>query len=95
MLLLTVIILGGMTWADTLDLSDDIPLSLSLAVVQQAIEPDERNFEHLLDLVQDGQAVAFLTPCIPQSRMPAVSGARFVFLQSDLSLYRRFSTYRI
>ena len=39
--LLALFLLGGMCWLDTLDLTDDVPLSQSLVLEQQAIEPEE------------------------------------------------------
>ncbi len=94
-LLLALIILGGMSWADTLDLSDDIPLSQPLTVVQQAIEPDEESREDLMGLVHGHQAVWFVVSFVPQPQMFPVSGALSVSPQSDPLLYQRFSTYRI
>ena len=94
-LLLALIILGGMSWADTLDLSDDIPLSQPLTVVQQAIEPAEESREDLLGLVHGHQAVWFVVSYVPQPQMFPVSGALSVSPQSDPLLYQRFSTYRI
>src|SRR5712691_5228396 len=65
-LLLALIILGGMSWADTLDLSDDIPLSQPLTVVQQAIAPNEESREDLLGLVHGHQAVWLVASFVPQ-----------------------------
>jgi len=84
-----------MSWADTLDLSDDIPLSQPLTVVQQAIEPDEESRDDLLGLVHGQQAVWFVASFVPQLQMLPVPGALSVSPQSDLPLYQRFSTYRI
>jgi hypothetical protein len=94
-LLLALIILGGMSWTDTLDLSDDIPLSQPLTVVQQAIEPDEESREDLLGLLHGHQAVWFVVSFVPQPQMFPVPRALSVSSQSDPPLYQRFSTYRI
>ena len=95
MLLLALIILGGMSWADTLDLSDDIPLSQPLTVVQQAIAPIEEGREDLLGLVHGHQAVWLVASFVPQPQMLRVSGSLSISPQSDLPRYQRFSTYRI
>jgi len=94
-LLLALIILGGMSWADTLDLSDDIPLSQPLTVVQQAIVPTEEGREDLLGLMHGHQTVWCVASFVPQPQMLRVSGSLSVPPQSDLALYQRFSTYRI
>jgi len=94
-LLLALIVLGGMSWVDTLDLSDDIPLPQPLTVVQQAFEPAEESRDDLLGLVHGQQAVWCVASFVPQPHMLPVPGALSVPLQSDLPLYQRFSTYRI
>src|SRR5437660_11280824 len=71
-LLLALIILGGMSWADTLDLSDDIPLSQPLTVVQQPIAPNEESREDLLGLVHGHQAVWVVASFVPQLQMHPV-----------------------
>src|SRR5437879_11469260 len=68
-LLLAFIVLGGMCWLDTFDLSDDIPLPQPLKVVQQALAPAEENREDLLGLLH-GQKVAWCVVLfISQPRM--------------------------
>jgi len=94
-LLLALIVLGGMSWVDTLDLSDDIPLPQPLTVVQQAFEPAEESRDDLLGLVHGQQAAWCVASFVPQPHMLPVPGALSVPLQSDLPLYQRFSTYRI
>src|SRR5437867_5600265 len=75
MLLLALIVLGGMSWVDTLDLSDDIPLPQPLTIVQQAIVPAEENREDLLGLVHGQQAVWCVSSFVPQPRTLPVPGA--------------------
>ena len=94
-LLLALIVLGGMSWVDTLDLSDDIPLPQPLTIVQQAIVPAEEGREDLLGLVHGQQAVWCVSSFVPQPRTLPVPGALSVLPQSDLPLYQRFSTYRL
>jgi hypothetical protein len=94
-LLLALIVLGGMSWVDTLDLSDDIPLPQPLSVVQQAIVPAEESREDLLDLVHGQQAVWCVATCVPQPQVLPVPGALSVPPQSEPPRYQRFSTYRI
>ena len=94
MLLLALFLLGGMCWLDTLDLTDDVPLSKPFTYEQQVIEPEEGR-EHLLSLVQGAPAVWLVAPVVPPSKILAFSSARVVSPQSDRPLYQRLSTYRI
>src|SRR3989441_6008411 len=93
-LLLAFIVLGGMCWLDTFDLSDDIPLPQPLTIVQKAIAPAEENREDLLGLLHGQQAIWCVSSFVPQPRTLPVPGALSVPPQSDLPLYQRFSTYR-
>ncbi|HZC68610.1 MAG TPA: hypothetical protein VE201_08345 [Nitrospirales bacterium] len=95
MFLLALFLLGGMCWLDTFDLSDDIPLSQPLTVVQQAIEPDEESREDLLGLVHGQLAVWFVASFVPQPPRLFVSVAPSISSQSDPPLYQRISIYRI
>ena len=94
-LLLAFIVLGGMCWLDTFDLSDDIPLPQPLTMVQQALAPAEENREDLLGLLHGQQVAWCVSSFVPQPRTLPVPSALSVPPQSDLPLYQRFSTYRI
>jgi hypothetical protein len=94
-LLLAFIVLGGMCWLDTFDLSDDIPLPQPLSIVQQDFILAEENREDLLGLLHGQQAVWCVVSFVPQPQMFPVSRALSVPPQSDPPLYQRFSTYRI
>src|SRR2546421_246020 len=91
--LLALLILGGMCWADTFDLSDDIPLSQN--TVEQALQPEEVNEQVLLLLELSAQAVRVVAPVPPEPPRLPVFGCFPSHLHSDLQLYRPFSTYRI
>src|SRR5439155_23867644 len=95
LLRLALIVLGGMSWVDTLDLSDDIPLPQPLTVVQLAIVPAEESREDLLGLVHGQQAVWCVATFVPQPHVLPVPGALSVSPQSKPPRYQRFSTYRI
>ncbi len=89
-LLLALFILGGISWADTFDLSDDVLLPSSLTVVQQAIVTAEESREDIFGWMEP-HCVCYVI--VPQMR--PVFGARFSSPHSELSLYLLFSTYRI
>ena len=91
--LLALLTLGGMCWADTFDLSDDIPLSQN--TVEQALQPAEANEQVLLLLELSAQAVRVLAPAAPSAHALPVFGCLLSHLQSELLLYQRISTYRI
>jgi hypothetical protein len=94
-LLLAFIVLGGMCWLDTFDLSDDIPLPQPLSIVQQDFILAEENREDLLALLHGQQGAWCVASFIPQPQMLPVPGALSVPPQSGLPLYQRLSTYRI
>jgi len=94
LLLLVIFFLGAVFWLDTLDLTDDIPLSQVLTFEQQVIESDEDQ-EHLLGFVH-GVLGACSDPLVdspPQSL--ACSSACCVSAQAYRPLYQRHCTYRI
>ena len=91
--LLALLTLGGMCWADTFDLSDDIPLSQN--TVEQALQPEEVNEQVLLLLELSAQAVRVVAPVAPSAHTLPVFGCLLSHLQSELLLYQRISTYRI
>src|SRR2546422_4180806 len=64
--LLALLTLGGMCWADTFDLSDDIPLSQN--TVEQALQPEEVNEQVLLLLELSAQAVRVVAPVAPSAQ---------------------------
>src|SRR2546425_6943984 len=77
-LLLAFIVLGGMCWLDTFDLSDDIPLPQPLTIVQKAIAPAEENREDLLGLLHGQQVGSFAAPLEPQIRILPISGVLLI-----------------
>src|SRR2546425_10112870 len=91
--LLALLILGGMCWADTFDLSDDIPLSQN--TVEQALQPEEVNEQVLLLLELSAQAVRAVAPVAPSAHTLPDFGCRLSHLQCALLLYQRISTHRI
>jgi len=92
--LLALFLVGGMCWLDTLDLSDDIPLTQPLTFEQQAIDPEESR-AHVLGLVLGAQPLWYATLVIPQPQQLPVLSARLVLPPPEPLLYQRFSIYRI
>ncbi len=93
-MLVIVLVLGGLCWLDTLDLTDDIQLSHLLTFEQPGVEPEEVR-DYLLSLVHTTLAVwwASLVVSPPQSVSYALAG--FSSPQSDRPLYQSLCTYRI
>ena len=92
--LLAWLFVGGVAWADTLDLSDDI--SSPLAGIQQAIEPDDPADLKAVPLsvvdhaVVEGTLLPEDTPCL-------ASTSTFQLPQSSshVPLYQILCVYRI
>lgn len=91
--LAALLILGGMSLADTFDLTDDIPLSHN--AVEQVLLSEEIREEIISVLVLGTQTASFSAPAVPNLLTVQVPGLFPFPLQSDLQLYQRFSTYRI
>ena len=91
--LAALLILGGMSWADTFDLTDDIPLSP--AGVEQVLLSEEIREEVISTLVLGAQTASFSTPTVPKLLTAQVLDLFLFPLQSDLQVYQRVSTYRI
>ncbi len=85
-----------MTFADALDLSDDIPLTFDpLAVVDQGFAAEEQG-DSLLKLTLLGHVFSISAGSpIPTIVTRQESDPLTIFFQSGLSLYQRLSTYRI
>lgn len=94
-LLLAFIMLGGMCWLDTFDLSDDIPLPQPLTVVQQPTLLAEEDREDLLGLVHGQPAIWCVASFVPQPQLLPAPSALSVPPQDGLPLYQRLSIYRI
>jgi hypothetical protein len=91
-LVLTLVILGVMSWADTFDLSDDLPPPLGTG--EQVLLAEEVKEQVFLGLVLSAQVSWFFAPVVLNVQALHTLG----YLpppQSDLQLYQRFSTYRI
>ncbi|HXX73656.1 MAG TPA: hypothetical protein VEI50_00835 [Nitrospiraceae bacterium] len=86
---------GGLAWADTLDLSDD--LVLPLVGIQLAVEPDPLDdFREILNPVLLDSAAGGLvpeTPLSPPRHLPPFSGT--LLHLSALPLYQVFCVYRV
>lgn len=82
-----------MSWADTFDLTDDIPLSPN--GVEQILLSEEIREEIISMLVLGAQGASFSAPAIPKLLTVQVFDLFLFPLQSDLQVYQRVSTYRI
>src|SRR2546429_9148209 len=82
--LLALLTLGGMCWADTFDLSDDIPLSQN--TVEQALQPEEVTEQVLLLLELRAQAVRVVAPVPPGAHTLPVFGGILSPVQAELRL---------
>lgn len=89
------LVVGGLAWADTLDLSDD--LMLPLAGIQQAVEPDPLDdFREILRPVLLDAALGSLVPetsLSPPRHLPPLSET--LLHLSALPLYQIICVYRI
>ena len=91
--LMALLILGGMSLADTFDLTDDIPLSQD--ITGQALLSEEIREEILWMLALSALAHSFSAPAAPNIQTVQVPGHLPLPLQTGLQLYQRVSTYRI
>jgi hypothetical protein len=89
------LVVGGLAWADTLDLSDD--LVLPLAGIQLAVEPDPLDdFREILNpVLLDSAPGGFVpeTPLSPPRHVPPLSET--LLHLSALPLYQIFCVYRV
>ena len=89
------LVVGGLAWADTLDLTDD--LVLPLAGIQQAVEPDPLDdFREILKPVLLDSAPGGVVPETPLSlprHLPFISET--LLHLSPLPLYQVICVYRI
>jgi len=90
-LVLTLVILGVMSWADTFDLSDDLPPPLGTG--EQVLLAEEVKEQAYLGLVLSAHVSWFFAPVV--LNVQALHPLGCPPPQSDLKLYQRFSTYRI
>ena len=91
--LIALFILGGISWADTFDLSDDIPLSPN--AVEQVLLIEETGEKVFLVLMLCALGIWCWTFCAPKVQTEC-SPVRLLFPPpSERPLYQRISSYRI
>ena len=94
--LLAWLVVGGLAWADTLDLTDDLGLPLA-GGIQQAVEPDSLDdFREILKPVLLDPAPGDIVPETPLSlprHLPPISET--LLHLSALPLYQVTCVYRI
>ncbi len=94
-LLVIILLLGGLCWLDTLDLTDDVLPAQSLMFGLQAIEPEEDAREILLSLVAAVLAFWLISTVGSPLQSPPCFRASLVSQQSERPLYQSLCTYRI
>jgi hypothetical protein len=94
LLLVVIFLLGGVGWVDTLDLTDDVPLTQPLTVAQQVVEPEEGR-EYLRNVLDGALAFRMVPPVVSPVQGLSCSSARLVSPQPDRPLYQSLCTYRI
>ncbi len=91
-MVLTLVILGVMSWADTFDLSDDLPPPLGTG--EQVLLAEEVKEQGFLGLALSAQVTWCCAPVV--LNVQALHALGYLPApQSDLQLYQRLSTYRI
>lgn len=94
LLLVIIFLLGGVGWLDTLDLTDDVPLTQPLTIGQQVVESEEGR-EYLRNVLDGALAFRVVPPVVSPVQSLSCSRARLVSPPSDRPLYQRLCTYRI
>lgn len=96
-LLVVWFLMAGLTWVDTIDLTDDMEVNASpVKVLQQAVESDLDDIRQITGTILSSvQFPWILGPDLPTEGRPISSWAALPLHSPQLALFQRFSTYRI